>query len=126
MRQIKFKYIAVKPKIIFSEIFTLRDIELGKAQIWCEENMVYKDSLYKLQWPGLTDKNGKEIYEGDIVELIPTEEHKTNSHMTGIRFVEYIDSLASFFYNGFVPMSWGGFESVEIIGNIHQNQELLK
>lgn len=66
------------------------------------------------QYTGLTDKNGKEIYEGDIVRqvggnlLCPVE----------------------FKYGGFVPftsdmMSFDN-DYCEVIGNIHENPELLE
>jgi uncharacterized phage protein (TIGR01671 family) len=74
------------------------------------------------QFTGLTDKNGKEIYEGDI--LRPT--------VTGIRKdaeVKWDTETASFFADfdydpkDWYELVWGN--RVEVIGNIYENPELL-
>ena len=73
----------------------------------------------------LKDKNGKEIYEGDICK----------SYEYYIHEVKYING--SFGYetdNGFISMAqnahfkWTNSRSdkIEVIGNIYQNPELLK
>ena len=72
------------------------------------------------QYTGLTDKNGKKIFEGDIVnlELIDGVE---------IGVIKFNDILCRF---SFYDKSGGyGIDNTcifEIIGNIHDNPELLK
>ena len=71
------------------------------------------------QYTGLTDKNGKKIFEGDICK------HRSNySGNTLISLVTYTDGhfLALVSENSGFELS----EKLEVIGNIHDNPELLK
>lgn len=77
------------------------------------------------QFTGLKDKNGREIYEGDVMEI---PESDFNAYIIGT--IEYQDD--SFFIqsrNG--GSAWGLHWSLRkhdasILGNIHDNPELLK
>lgn len=69
-------------------------------------------------WTGLLDKNGKEIYESDIVKrtgYLPQEIwFEDGGYLIGIK-----DNSDHHFYQAIAKQS-------EIIGNIHENPELLK
>lgn len=78
------------------------------------------------QYIGLTDKNGKKIFEGDIVkdhesglygEVVFATAQDGFDGMSGFMVDDINDGLQN--YNGF-------WHLVEIIGNIHDNSELLK
>jgi len=71
-----------------------------------------------MQYTGLKDKNGKEIYEGDI--LSPVEV----LHGEGNQVVSY---CAEGGYSGFVTSGGLQFDECDkIIGNIYENPELLE
>lgn len=76
-----------------------------------------------MQFTGLKDKNGKEIYEGDLLyckktsEMFPDEDR----WISDVRYSE-----ASFTYRGDDPLEENEcLEEMEVIGNIYENPELL-
>ena len=78
------------------------------------------------QYTGLTDKNGKRIFEGDIVQYYgtyPLEVYIEEGH-TKIRWYDTIS--ASKYDELFFTIDREGYGECEIIGNIHDNPELLK
>jgi uncharacterized phage protein (TIGR01671 family) len=71
------------------------------------------------QFTGLSDKNGKEIYEGDIVKSISIDEYADTRKITDK--IEAITTL-----NDYIDrMIWIPRHG-EVIGNIHENPWLLK
>lgn len=82
-----------------------------------------------MQFTGLYDKNGNEIYEGDIVKAAFM--HHGNPGIEFTAYIIYNEHIGSFriAYNSL----GGGSQDeiyfryqVEVIGNIHENPELLK
>ena len=95
-----------------------------------------------MQFTGLTDKNGKEIYEGDILKGISEEARIMGnlmliSGMVGrVGVVKFIDggwTWSNPSCEEAILTAWGSshkkgpiLDQVEVIGNIYENPELLK
>jgi hypothetical protein len=88
--------------------------------------MVFDGNGYRtraMQYTGLKDKNGREIYEGDICNC---REYECFGK------IEWNEDNAGFYF--YVVVEGGGFDEeclyeyadeLEVIGNVHDNPELL-
>ncbi|MCU2211454.1 YopX family protein [Enterococcus faecalis] len=89
-----------------------------------DENTVYlidKETIG--QSTGLKDKNGVEIFEGDVLYYIPFESHINNS----IIVFEKGSFCTKMLRNGkLTSVRFIDSEEYEVIGNIHENPELLE
>jgi len=120
MREIKFRFWDLdKCKMIINNIYGITQNPLGLSMSdnlrplisingdYCLPNFGQK--CVTMQYTGLKDKNGKEIYEGDILR-----HEKYNS--TGVMEWDIKNGCWTKFY----PIIF-----FEVIGNIYENPELL-
>lgn len=77
-----------------------------------------KNPLVRMQFTGLHDKNGKEIYEGDIVKCLDGQEGFITQIVWELCGLRLKDTLL-----GNIVEGWGA--DMEVIGNIYENPELL-
>ena len=81
------------------------------------------DDVILMQSTGLTDTNGVEIFDGDILKLNKENSEATNANQ--IMSVGFSQDIAGFATCDHRYL-WLYAKPSEIIGNIHQNPELLE
>ena len=129
MREIKFRAWDKERKIMteVKEIFF--DNEFARLEFWegnvsCYEHK-YFDEVETIQYTGLKDKNGQEIYEGDILKDNKSRISKVIWHGSFAGFVyEYVDKSNKVYSN---PNNLHlCYMKMEVIGNVYENRNLLQ
>ena len=125
MRDIKFRGLDIEFNFVYGFYWASLDPQSAKTR-WrghyihngvniSEPTMIEGGTLG--QYTGLKDKNGVEIYEGDIIKSYQADENEVFWYKDG-------SWCMSNYHAGALPL--GEYSSVsEVIGNIHQNKDLL-
>ncbi len=124
MREFKFRaWDTEKQEMATVNFIGLNDYEVGMEDEECRRwRATYPYVCRLMQYTNLKDKNGKEIYEGDIlkVKLDDGEANLyvkyTNGEYRVVNEGKWEDSLYIYMY----------FGDVEVVGNIYENEDLLK
>ena len=123
MREIKFRVWDKESKEMLSDVSLWND----DFTSYLNEHIEYlQDKCELMQYTGLKDKNGIEIYEGDILEFI-TFGFDSERFITYIEFINASFRLKngrSLFYFGQIDVS--KLDDGRVIGNIYENPELLE
>lgn len=117
---------------ISKKMFPVMMIDFGQSYVmieeinglWCERDF---DEIELMRFTGLKDKNGREIYEGDIVryeccpEIYVEEVIYDNKHCN---FGTIDKDGETFSFGALISDIHVG--CFEVIGNIYENPELLR
>ena len=129
MREIKFRAWQEKSSLVYeSKMYSWDELKGTDYTLGCFE---YEGIVF-MQFTGLKDKNGVEIYEGDIVkgQRITKAWGKRPEKTEYLIFEVYWDEEWRGFKVDYPKMKWSGYLGIdmpyEVIGNIYQNPELLK
>ena len=128
MREIKFRAWDKSAKKMIQSVNYALDM-FGTSFYWMfgyrEPEAVNLDDFVLMQYTGLKDKNGKEIYEGDIVKWQRAKNKQY--HNAEIIFQDGCFCFSTPFLH-YVIHNLSFLEGLccEVIGNIYENPELLK
>lgn len=128
MREIKFRAWDEANKKMFEDVQFIKSGDEGNDWICFTEKLKHKTEGNKIifdnpyfsqqvnlmQYTGLKDKNGKEVYEGDIIT------YGVSNYVVIFHKGCFCIKLQDKDYHIFNNLT------IEIIGNIHENPELLK
>lgn len=153
MREIKFRAWTESEKVLVDVLsinFKEKTVRLpiqtpAIAEYWWKETTWNFEDVILMQYTGLKDKEGKEIYEGDILRVWREDEYIPNRD-SGEGIVDY-DCESGFLQIGnvgfegcsfdystvktlkgrheeiHIPIDW--LDNYKVIGNIYENSELL-
>lgn len=110
MREIKFR---AWNRLEYGFVYSNKPSDFG---FW--KWVAYDDTTPLMQYTGLKDKKGREIYEGDVIKEWWNK--LDNPHITTIVYYKN-----GFYLDDGLHSNWNA-EDVEVIGNIWENPGLLE
>ena len=118
-----------------SRMYQPDEVMVGNGDIWIidEDSVagewIVNNDIHLMQSTGLFDRNGQEIFEGDIItngiDIVDVRNHET------LGFYTMVNGREVFFGHGtsikeFEKDIEGFTEITEVLGNIYENPELLE
>lgn len=126
MREIKFRAWDGQDTMIYFDFDSIKHdglIDWNEKKYSDTGGGLYIANCEIMQYTGLQDKTGRDIFEGDIIQWI---NYTTNNGMKNITVIKYDDKDASFYIGSWYDRDFPDTsEEALIIGNIYENPELL-
>ena len=122
----------LKYRVWDKELQTMLDVSLidfkkrvlvGEHWKFGETNFMSFDDIKLMQSTGLKDKNGKEVFIGDIIKCTRGCPHEV--YLVKEYGGTYIGGMPAIYLKG-IREGYAWTEHEEIIGNIYENPELLE
>ncbi|WP_373758269.1 YopX family protein [Jeotgalibaca porci] len=141
-REIKFRAWDKAQECYLYDVQRAYDTLSGRVKYENGENADYDEQCFDgflddeqyivEQYTGLKDNNGREIYEGDIVQVTSEDGEFYVAAVKwfgdeGYPVFDLAGISAAWCYesNALATIFEGSFETCEVIGNVHENPELL-
>lgn len=119
MREVRFRAWSTREKCWYSNfclhkngLFAVLWVPEEPQARWYTEKDIEKEGVVIMQYTGLKDKHGNEVYEGDII--------KADWHWDELHSVIWPDD-----YYHLLEYGLEG-DNLEVIGNIYEHPEVLK
>ena len=111
---------------MFKDTFSITEsgqvVVVEQEDVMCPPDYVFVDNLVIMQSTGLKDKNGKEIFEGDIVKM----SKDVYSEPTYYEVVRHYGGAYRLESKQHGCELWLRHTDCEVVGNIYENPELLE
>ena len=113
-------------KEMFKDTFSITEsgqvVVVEQEDVMCPPDYVFVDNLVIMQSTGIKDKNGKEVFEGDIVKMAKD----VYSEPTYYEVVRHRGGAYRLESKQHGCELWLRHTDCEVVGNLYENPELLE
>jgi uncharacterized phage protein (TIGR01671 family) len=118
-REIKFRAWDKKTKSMILEVWEIGFGDRNNPETWLVGDDSHTDNFELMQFTGLLDKNGKKIFENDILKI-----YYQNNQKSYLKEVKWLNDISN--KGRWDALDNCAYTSCEVVGNIFENPELLE